>query len=100
MNILFLTLDQVESIEEYSIYTDLLRCFREHGHDVYVLTPYEQKTGKKTKLIHEENAHILHIETGNVTKAANLIQKGLAQVSIESIYIKVFNTADHFCESG
>lgn len=92
MNILFLTLDQVESIEEYSIYTDLLRCFREHGHDVYVLTPYEQKTGKKTKLIHEENAHILHIETGNVTKAANLIQKGLAQVSIESIYIKAIKT--------
>lgn len=92
MNILFLTLDQIESIEEYSIYTDLLRCFREHGHDVYVITPYEQKTGKKTKLIHEENAHILHIETGNVTKAANLIQKGLAQVSIESIYIKAIKT--------
>ena len=92
MNILFLTLDQIESIEEYSIYTDLLRCFREHGHDVYVITPYEQKTGKKTKLIHEENAHILHIETGNVTKATNLIQKGLAQVSIESIYIKAIKT--------
>lgn len=92
MNILFLTLDQIESIEEYSIYTDLLRCFREHGHDVYVITPYEQKTGKKTNLIHEENAHILHIETGNVTKATNLIQKGLAQVSIESIYIKAIKT--------
>ena len=92
MNILFLTLDQIESIEEYSIYTDLLRCFREHGHDVYVITPYEQKTGKKTNLIHEENAHILHIETGNVTKATNLIQKGLAQISIESIYIKAIKT--------
>lgn len=78
MNILFLTIGQFESIEAHSIYADLLRCFREHGDDIYVITPYEQKTGKKTKLIHEENAHILHIETGNVTKAANLIQKGLA----------------------
>lgn len=92
MNILFLTIGQFESIEAHSIYADLLRCFREHGDDIYVITPYEQKTGKKTKLIHEENAHILHIETGNVTKAANLIQKGLAQVSIESIYIKAIKT--------
>lgn len=88
MNILFLTIGRFESIEAHSIYADLLRCFRNHGHEVYVITPYEKRAGKKTELIDESGAHILHIETGNVTKASNLLQKGLAQILIEPIFIK------------
>ena len=92
MNILFLTIGRFESIEAHSIYADLLRCFRNHGHEVYVITPYEKKTGKKTELVQENGAHILHIETGDVTKAKNVIQKGLAQISIEPIFIKAVKT--------
>ena len=47
MNILFLTMGRFDSIEAHSIYADLLRCFRNHGHIVYTITPYEKKTGKK-----------------------------------------------------
>lgn len=92
MNILFLTIVQFDSIEAHSIYADLLRSFRNNGHEVYVLTPYEKKTGKKTELVEESGAHILHIETGDVTKASNLIQKGFAQISIEPIFIKAIKT--------
>lgn len=88
MNILFLTIGRFASIEAHSIYADLLRCFRDHGHEIYTITPYEKKTGKKTELVHEKGAHILHVETGNVTGANNLISKGLAQVSLESTFIK------------
>ena len=88
MNILFLTIGRFASIEAHSIYADLLRCFRDHGHEIYTITPYEKKTGKKTELVHEKGAHILHIETGNVTGANNLLSKGIAQVSLEPTFIK------------
>ena len=88
MNILFLTVGRFDSIEAHSIYADLLRCFRNRGHEVYVISPYEKRTGRKTELVEEKGAHVLHIETGDVTGSGNIIKKGLAQLSIESIYIK------------
>lgn len=88
MNILFLTIGRFESIEAHSIYADLLRCFRDHGHEIYTISPYEKKSGKKTEIVHEKGAHVIHIETGDVTGANNLFSKGLAQIAIEPIYIK------------
>ena len=66
MNILFMTIGRMESIEAHSIYADLLRCFRDHGHEIYTISPYEKRTGKETELIEEKGAHFLHIKTGNV----------------------------------
>ena len=87
MNIIFFTIGRFESIEAHSLYADLLRCFRDNGHEIYVICPYEKRTGKKTELVEEKNAHVLHVETGNVTGDANAISKGLAQISVEQIYI-------------
>lgn len=88
MNVLFLTIVDIPGIEVHSLYTDLLRCFRNHGHEVYTVSPYEKRLGKETELIEENHSHFLHVKTGNVTKSANLIEKGLAQLSLEIIYIK------------
>ena len=77
MNILFLTIGRFESIESHSIYADLLRCFRNHGNEIYAISPYEKRTGKKTELVNENCSHILHIETGDVTGASDLIKKVL-----------------------
>ena len=88
MNILFLTIGRFESIEAHSIYADLLRCFRNHGNEIYAISPYEKRTGKKTELVNENCSHILHIETGDVTGASDLIKKGFAQMSLEATYIK------------
>lgn len=96
MNILFLTIGRMESIESHSIYADLLRCFRNHGHVVYAISPYEKRIGKETELINENQAHLLHVKTGNVTKSSNLIEKGFAQLSLDSIYIKAIK--DYFSD--
>lgn len=87
MNVLFLTMGRMESIETHSLYADLLRCFRNQGHEIYTINPYEKRLGKKTELIEENHAHLLHVRTGNVTKSKNLIEKGIAQLSLEFIYV-------------
>ena len=88
MNVLFLTIGRMESIYAHSIYADLLRCFRNHGHEVYTISPYEKRFGKETELVDEHHAHLLHVKTGDVTKSSNLIEKGLAQLLLDRIYIK------------
>lgn len=88
MNVLFMTIGRLENIEDHTIYCDLLRSFRDHGHNVYTVSPYEKRTNKKTDYSVNNGVHMLHIETGNVTKSKNIIEKGLATISLESIFIK------------
>lgn len=88
MNILFMTISNFRTVEESSIYCDLLRCFRDHGHEVYTVSPYEKRTGKNTEYTHADGIHMLHIATGNITQSKNIIEKGLATVTIESRFKK------------
>ena len=87
MNILFMTVGRLDNVEDHTLYCDLLRCFRNNGHNVYTISPYEKRTGKRTEYAEEKGVHMLHIETGNVTKSKNIVEKGLATVSLESIFI-------------
>lgn len=73
------------TVEMPGIYTDLMRKFRNEGHDVYVVSPTERRDGRKTMLIEENGAHILSVRTLNVQKT-NVIEKGLGQISIEYLY--------------
>ena len=50
MNILFLTISRIQDIDSRDIYTDLIRKFRNEGHLVYVVTPYERQFGLQTAL--------------------------------------------------
>ncbi|WCC42839.1 hypothetical protein PJJ26_03075 [Tenacibaculum finnmarkense] len=43
MNILFLTLVQIDSITDRGIYPDLLRKFCNEGHKVTIVTPVERR---------------------------------------------------------
>lgn len=88
MNILFMTIGQIESIKNHTIYCDLLRCFCNHGHNVYTISPHEKRTGLETKYDIDQGVHMLRIATGNITEAPNLIKKGIVTLSIEQIYIK------------
>ena len=88
MNILFMTIGKMDNIEDHTIYCDLLRCFRDAGHKVYTISPYEKVKGLKTKYEEKSGVHMLHVKTGNVTGKAGLIEKGLAQLLIEPIFIK------------
>lgn len=86
MNLLFLTLLDFSSINEYNIYTDLLREFCKHGHSVYVISPVERKTNQKTKIIEGKKSVILKLRIGNIQKT-NIIEKGISTLTIESIFI-------------
>lgn len=85
MNILFLTMTKVLSVESRGIYTDLMRKFREEEHNVYVVAPLERREGRETCVIEEKGVKILSVRTLNVQKT-NVIEKGIGQVSIEFLY--------------
>lgn len=83
MNVLFLTMsEQMLKISASGIYTDLARKFRDEGHEVYVMLPFERRTGRKTELYTDEGIHFLGVKTLNVVKT-NVIEKGLGQVLLE-----------------
>ncbi len=95
MNILFLTLVKIKSLEERGIYTDLLRKFREEGHKVFVVSPSERRDKKKTFLSTKEGVVILNVRTFNLQKT-NIVEKGIGTLAIEYQYLnaikKYFST--------
>lgn len=78
MNILFLSLIRVNSIEEHNIYTDLLRVFVQNGHFVRIVSPV---AGEASRNIRGNGYAILQVETPQIQKT-NLIRKGLATLQI------------------
>ncbi|SDB96858.1 Glycosyltransferase involved in cell wall bisynthesis [Succiniclasticum ruminis] len=87
MNILFLSLIDIENLDERSIYTDLLREFWKHDHNVYVISPIERRKKKQATLLHTEKAVILKPKILNMQKTGN-IEKGFSMLTIESIILK------------
>jgi glycosyltransferase involved in cell wall biosynthesis len=82
MNILFLTILNINSIDERNIYTDLIRKFKTEGHNVLIVCPTERRFNKKTHLIKENGVNILKIKTFNLQKS-NLIEKGIGIILLE-----------------
>jgi glycosyltransferase involved in cell wall biosynthesis len=85
MNVLLLTLDNFKNITNRGVYTDLLREFRKQGHDIYAVCPREKRSGQSTELIVSEDAQILQVRVGNITKS-RAIEKGIATILVESQY--------------
>ena len=85
MNILFLTLIDIRSAQQRDIYSDLMRQFAAHGHDVYIVSPAERRHGLPTQMLPDtaEHIHILKVKTGNIQKT-NIIEKGISTVLLES----------------
>lgn len=86
MKILFLTIGSLKTIESHEIYPDLLRRFRDNGHTVYTVSPYEKRTGLKTELRNDNGVNMLHVRIGNITKCG-LIEKGISTLRIESQFL-------------
>ena len=94
MNVLFLTMSSsFTNIEARGIYTDLMRKFRDEGHDVYIIHPNERRTGKPTEVKTEGRIHCLGVRTLNVTKT-NVVEKGVGQLLLESQFKRALKT--HF----
>ena len=97
MNILFLTMVKIE-IECRDIYNDLMRLFRDNGHNIYIVNPIERREGETTNLDVVEggatsllgvpkkgDVYTLNVRTLNVQKT-NIVEKGVGQLSIEYLY--------------
>lgn len=92
MKLLFLTLLDFDSIEEHNIYTDLLREFYRHGHDVYVISPVERRKKQDTVYLEPDaRQHILKLKIGN-TQKTNIIEKGISTVTLEQTFIRGIKT--------
>lgn len=86
MNILFLTLLDFDSLDEKNIYTDLLRKFTKHGHNLFVISPVEKRKKQDSRLLETEKAIILKLKIGN-TQKTNIIEKGISTIGIEPRFI-------------
>lgn len=86
MNILFLSLSNIETISQSGIYTDLLRKFNEHGHNVFVVSPRERKNNLPTTHEVNEGVELLKVKIGNIQKV-NFIEKGISTLLIERQFI-------------
>lgn len=85
MDILFISLVQINSLNDRGIYHDLLRVFHKEGHHVTVICPVERRTKVPTRLISAERFTVLQVRTLNVQKT-NVIEKGIATVSLNFLF--------------
>lgn len=86
MNILFLTLSNINSLADRGIYTDLLRYFASQGHSVTIVTPKERRYKTATNLRNDNGVQILQVKTFNIQKT-NFIEKGIGTLAIEFQYL-------------
>ncbi len=98
MNVLFLTLIDIKTIEERGIYPDLLRKFRDEGHNITIVSAVERRKKIKTSLIEKDNVRILNVKTLNIQKT-NFVEKGIGTLMIEYQFlsaIKKYLSKDKF----
>lgn len=77
----------LQNIDTSGIYTDLMRKFRNDGHDVYIIYPRERRLGLPTELKEDNRVRTLGVKTLNVAKT-NVIEKGIGQVLLETQFKK------------
>jgi glycosyltransferase involved in cell wall biosynthesis len=92
MNIIFLTLAEINSIEERGIYQDLLRKFYNQGHNVAIVTPVERRRKISTNLKISQGVSILQVRTLNIQKT-NIIEKGIGTLAIEYQYLSAIKNS-------
>lgn len=85
MNIIFITLSNINNIKESGIYADLMRKFRNEGHQVHIISPIERRFGEDTHLIDTDGVKILKVKTLNIQKT-NVVEKGIGTLLIEQQY--------------
>ena len=90
MNIIFITLSNINGIAERGIYADLMRKFRDEGHQVYIVSPTERRNGEPTHIIEDDGAKILKVRTLNIQKT-NVVEKGIGTLLIEGQFKRAIN---------
>lgn len=80
---------QLLDIKKHGIYTDLVRKFIAEGHEIYIIVPFERRTGKKTAFYRQDGVSVLGVRTLNLMKT-NVVEKGIGQVLLESQFKAAF----------
>ena len=83
MNVIFLTLVRISNVEEHNIYCDLMRSFRDEGHQVYIVSAAERRLGIENSLVENNGVKILNVKALNVQKT-NILEKGIGTLLIEN----------------
>ena len=83
MNVVFLTLSRIQNVNERGIYTDLMRKFRDEGHQVYIVFPRERQFHQATSLVLQDGIQLLGVKTLNIQKT-NIVEKGIGTILLES----------------
>ena len=87
MQILFLTLMKIYSPDDEGIYMDLMKCFADNGHKLYIVTPLEKKDEADEEVIEAGNIKILRCKTGNLF-GVGMVEKGISQTLLPFKYMK------------
>lgn len=87
MNVIFLTISRIRDIKSRGIYADLMRKFRDEGHNVYIVSPVERQFGLPTSLQEVDGVKILSVKILNIQKT-NVVEKGISTILLESQYKK------------
>ncbi|RKQ15441.1 glycosyltransferase family 4 protein [Ureibacillus endophyticus] len=87
MKVLFLTIGSFTNVEESGLYTDLLREFRDCGHQVYIVNSIEKRMNRPTEYERNDGVHFLKVRTGNLTKN-NPVEKGISTIMIEYQFLR------------
>lgn len=94
VNIIFLTLVKIDSLDERGIYTDLIRCFLKNGHYVTIICPKERRYwGQSTVQTINGNFRIIKVPILNLQKT-NLLEKVIATLLVEPLFNKAFRKYD------
>lgn len=86
MNVILISITQIQSLDGASIYQNLMRKFRDEGHNVYVVSAYERKFGLKTGLKDVDGIKLLGVKTLNNVHTS-IIEKGISLLTLENLYI-------------
>ena len=87
MNILFLTILKINTINDRGVYPDLLRKFHREGHKVFIVTPLERRYHHRTTLEKDGNVSILKISSLNIQKT-NPLEKLLSTLLINRQFLR------------
>lgn len=93
MNVLFLTLMEINDFSQTGIYPDLMNEFAENGHDIYVISPCEEKNKNKYQLLREKgHVHLVSALIPNYF-GVGFLKKGYSSLVIGKRFINAIITA-------
>ena len=86
MNVIFVTVSNINDLKTKGISPDLMKKIRNEGHQLYIVSPSERKMGQETHVIDVDGVKILKVKTLNIQKT-NVVEKGIGTLLIESQFM-------------